>query len=60
MNKRTLKSGVEIVELSSPIELSVYTKVPHKYILLDMETGEKYLGNVDQNGQSWIKIEGNK
>jgi len=56
MPNRTLKSGVEIKELPSPITLSIYTKVPHKYILLDMETGEQYIGSIDPNEKSWIKI----
>lgn len=56
-NKRILKSGVEIEELSSPIYLSIYTKVPNKYILEDLETGERYIGNRLKNGLDWIKID---
>jgi hypothetical protein len=34
-------------ELNKPIDLTVYTKSPEKWILLDRETGESYRGNVE-------------
>lgn len=51
--KRYLKSGVEIEILSSPIDITIHTKVPSKYILIDEETGQVYRGN---KGGYWEKI----
>jgi hypothetical protein len=33
-------------ELYKPIDLTVHTKSPEKWILLDKETGETYQGNI--------------
>ena len=41
MNRQTRK----FIELDSPITLTVYTKVPAKYILIDTETGQVYKGS---------------
>jgi hypothetical protein len=35
----------EFIELESPTTLTVYTKVPAKYILIDTETGQVYKGS---------------
>lgn len=35
----------EFIELESPITLTVHTKVPAKYILIDTETGQVYKGS---------------
>lgn len=53
-DQRWKKSGVEIEILSSPIDITIHTKVPSKYILLDEETGQIYRGN--KNG-SWTRID---
>lgn len=53
-DQRWKKSGEEIEVLSSPIDLTIHTKVPSKYILLDEETGQIYRGN--KNG-SWTRID---
>ena len=37
--------------------LEVYTKCPSKYKLIDMETGEEYIGQLPQlNNPHWKKI----
>lgn len=41
---RTLKDGTEVKELSEPVQLVVYTICPEKYKLIDMETGQEYVG----------------
>jgi hypothetical protein len=41
---RTLQDGTEVQELSAPVQLVVYTKCPEKYKLIDMETGQEYVG----------------
>ena len=54
---RKLQDGTEVTELSAPVQLVVYTKCPEKYKLIDMETGEEYIGNQpSQNNFHWKKI----
>jgi hypothetical protein len=53
---RKLKDGTYIDELNEPVTLTVYTRCPEKYILLDMETGQKYVGRVTKGKSSWKKI----
>lgn len=57
MVQRYKKSGEEIEVLNSPIDLIIHTKVPSKYVLIDQETGEIYIGN--KNGY-WEKIDNGK
>ena len=49
--------GAEVEELNSPIDLIVHTKAPGKWKLIDMETGQEYVGLSFPNeyGQ-WIRI----
>jgi len=56
---RKLQDGTEVVELSAPIKLVVYTKCPEKYKLIDMETGLEYTGQLpDANGEyHWKRID---
>jgi len=54
--RRTL-DGRPLVELDEPMALIVNTKVPHKWILQDTETGEIYRGTTEtQIGKQWEKI----
>lgn len=48
MNKRKLLNGNEIEELPNPVTLTVYTKCPEKWMLIDTETGERYVGTNKQ------------
>lgn len=34
----------EVEEYPSPIDLTIHTKAPGKWLLIDMETGQKYIG----------------
>ena len=43
--KRTLKNGEEIEELYSSVQLIIKTKCPTKWIIEDLETGQKYRAN---------------
>ena len=55
---RTLKDGTEVNELDEPIRLEVFTKCPEKYTLIDMETGQAYVGNADpESDNHWSLIE---
>lgn len=54
---RKLIDGASVTELQNAITLTVKTKCPHKYLLIDLETNETYRGsNLDQPGAHWVKI----
>lgn len=54
--RKTL-DGRPLVELDEPHALIVNTKVPHKWILQDTETGEIYRGTTETTiGKQWEKI----
>lgn len=44
MDKRKLQDGSEVTDFSKPIDLIIHTKAPGKWKLIDLETGEEYLG----------------
>ena len=55
---RKLQDGTEVVELSAPVQLVVYTRCPEKYKLIDMETGQEYVGTrPSQNNLHWKRID---
>jgi hypothetical protein len=71
MNKRILKDGTEIDSFDYPIDLIIHTKAPAKWKIIDLETGQEYIGsdiahsifseilrNKVKNGKigSWLKI----
>lgn len=41
---RKLLNGQEVEELKQPVVLQVVTRCPDKYKLIDMETGQEYIG----------------
>ena len=46
MNKfRKLKTGEKAEELDSPINLIIKTKCPTKWVIEDLETGQRYRAN---------------
>ena len=46
MNKeRTLKNGEKVEELDNPVQLIIKTKCPTKWIIEDLETGQRYRAN---------------
>lgn len=53
---RTLQDGTEVNELPEPITLEVYTKCPSKWMLIDRETGEHYVGYETEGKNSWKRI----
>ena len=54
---RKLLDGNEVEELDESVTLRVYTKCPTKYKLIDMETGEEYVGQDPRcNNYHWEKI----
>lgn len=71
MNKRKLKDGSEIESFEKPVDLIIHTKAPAKWLIIDLETGQEYLGSDFSNENfaeklrqrvqagkigSWIKI----
>mgnify|MGYP000421589669 CR=1 FL=1 len=54
---RKLQDGTEVPEYEFPVTLEVRTKCPNKYKLIDMETGEEYIGqSPTRKGFDWRKI----
>ena len=41
---RKLLDGTEVPEFDMRLELKVNTKCPQKYKLVDLETGQEYIG----------------
>jgi len=44
MKTRTLLDGSLVEEFDKPIDITVHTKCPSKWKLVDMETGQEYIG----------------
>lgn len=55
MKTRKLKNGNIANELEKAITLKIYTKCPNKYKLIDMETGEEYIGSTSEDSH-WTKV----
>jgi hypothetical protein len=55
MKSRKLLDGKKVKELERAITLKVYTKCPNKYKLIDMETGDIYIG-IDNPNSNWQKV----
>ena len=43
--KRKLLDGSEVDDYDHPIDLILHTKAPGKWKLIDLETGQEYLGS---------------
>lgn len=44
-NKRILLNGDEIDSFDYPIDLIIHTRAPGKWKIIDMETGQEYIGS---------------
>jgi len=53
---RTLKNGESVEELEIPVILTIKTKCPQKYMLIDQETGEVYTPHTTPGSSQWRKI----
>lgn len=63
MNTRILQDGSAVPSLDHPIDLIIHTKAPEKWKLVDLETGEEYLGSEINGGFAEIlreKVKVNK
>jgi hypothetical protein len=45
MKLRKLKDGSEVEALDKPVNLTILTKCPKKWKLIDLETGQEYLAS---------------
>jgi hypothetical protein len=54
---RKLLNGTEVPESDTAIDLIVHTKAPSKWKLIDMETGQEYVGSTEITKYGhWIRI----
>ena len=54
---RKLLNGTEVPENDTPVDLIVHTKAPSKWKLVDMETGQEYVGSIEINQYGhWIRV----
>lgn len=54
---RKLKDGREVPELDKVKILEVKTKCPEKWKLIDLETGEEYIGWHTNGPRSWRRVD---
>ena len=58
---RHLKDDTLVEEFESAVDLTIHTKCPSKWLLIDMETGQKYIGSNSENPYGkWIRIDNNE
>tara|TARA_B100000212_G_scaffold265420_1_gene204951 strand:+ start:3276 stop:3587 length:312 start_codon:yes stop_codon:yes gene_type:complete len=58
---RKLIDGREAQELEQPIKLLIETKCPSKWKIVDMETGQAYIGtNNNKKFQYWQPVDDNR
>lgn len=54
---RVLIDGSIISSFTKAIDLTIHTKAPSKWLLIDMETGQEYIGSAEPNKYGkWIRI----
>jgi len=46
---RKLITGIEVQEFDEAIDLTIHTKCPEKWLLIDLETGQEYMGSAKPN-----------
>ena len=49
MKQRKLLNGELVEELEKAVDLTIHTKCPEKWKLIDMETGQEYIGSEKPN-----------
>lgn len=37
--------GSQVEEFTKPVDLTIHTKAPGKWLLIDLETGQEYIGS---------------
>jgi len=56
MNRKLL-DGTAVQECSTAVELTITTKCPDKWLLVDRETGEIYVPYTTPGPKQWKKID---
>jgi hypothetical protein len=54
---RKLMDGRYVEELAEPKVLTIKTKAPEKWLLIDLETGERYTGHSTDGKNDWRKLD---
>jgi hypothetical protein len=54
---RKLLDGTEVPELTESKTLTIKTKCPEKWLLIDLETGERYTGYTTDGTRDWKKVD---
>lgn len=54
---RQLIDGTIVQEHSTAVELTITTKCPEKWMLVDRETGEIYIPHTTSGSNQWKKID---
>ena len=54
---RKLLNGNYVEEFPTPVDLTIHTKAPSKWLLIDLETGQEYMGaDVPTKYGRWTRI----
>jgi hypothetical protein len=54
---RKLINGEIAEDLEFPIDLIIHTKCPSKWVLIDMETGQEYVGmKIPNEYGQWLRV----
>ena len=56
MTKRKLTDGSEVAELAEAVTITITTRCPEKWMLIDRETGEVYTPHTTPGPSQWKKI----
>jgi hypothetical protein len=49
--------GAEVLEYDEAVDLTVHTKAPGKWLLIDLETGQEYIGCKEPNKYGkWMRL----
>jgi hypothetical protein len=59
MKKRILINGAEVEELDKPVNLTILTKCPKKWKIIDLETGQTYVATGEYEIYKQWKLEDN-
>lgn len=57
---RNLINGESVEDFDTSIDLTVHTKAPEKWLLIDLETGQMYRGlNIPNEWGKWKRLKNN-